>query len=237
MIHRPLIPMGALTGRPTEQQLRDWLDAYRRVGIDQFMIYARSGLEIEYLSAEWFAACRHIIEHAARHGMAIWIYDEFNWPSGGAGGKVLAANPGFAARKLLIYRAAPTDFATEPVAGGLAHCRIVQSTDSHAHDVLNPDAMDCFIRLTHEQYAKHFSAYFGGTIKGFFTDEPSFAYGNTGHCDQQPALTRRCAPLNMPGKMASIRSPCVFRSHWHPSSPPPGNSPATAGWTTFCAAL
>jgi len=188
MIHRPLIPMGALTGRPTEQQLRDWLDAYRRVGIDQFMIYARSGLEIEYLSAEWFAACRHIIEHAARHGMAIWIYDEFNWPSGGAGGKVLAANPGFAARKLLIYRAAPTDFATEPVAGGLAHCRIVQSTDSHAHDVLNPDAMDCFIRLTHEQYAKHFSAYFGGTIKGFFTDEPSFAYGNTGHCDQQPAL-------------------------------------------------
>jgi hypothetical protein len=180
--------MGAITGRPTEQQLCDWLDAYWRVGIDQFMIYARSGLEIEYLGADWFAACRCLIEHAARRGMAIWIYDEFNWPSGGAGGKVLACNPEFAARKLLVYREAPNDFATEPVAGGRADCRIVHCTDSHAHDVLNPDAMDCFIRLTHEQYAKHFSGYFGGTIKGFFTDEPSFAYGNAGQGDPRVAL-------------------------------------------------
>jgi hypothetical protein len=44
MSHRPLIPMGALTGCPTKQQLTDWLDTYRRVGIEQFIIYAkRSG--------------------------------------------------------------------------------------------------------------------------------------------------------------------------------------------------
>jgi hypothetical protein len=180
--------MGALTGRPTKQQLTDWLDRYLDVGIDQFMIYARSGLEIEYLSDDWFAACRHIIEHAAATGMAIWIYDEFNWPSGGAGGKVLAANPEFAARKLLIYRESPDDIAVEPIAGGRAFGRIAGATDSHAHDVLNPDAVDCFIRLTHEQYADHFTEHFGSTIRGFFTDEPSFAYGGAAQGDLRVAL-------------------------------------------------
>jgi hypothetical protein len=188
MSHRPIIPMAALTGRPTKQQLTAWLDTYAGAGIDQFMIYGRSGLEIEYLSADWFEACRHIIEHASELGMAIWIYDEFNWPSGGAGGKVLATDPEFAARKLLVYRERPGDVAVEPIAGGRAFGRVVRSTDSHAHDVLNPDAMNCFIRLTHEQYAKHFSDYFGSTIKGFFTDEPSFAYGNAGEGDPRVAL-------------------------------------------------
>lgn len=175
--------MGALTGRPTGEQLTEWLARHRAAGLDQFMIYARSGLELEYLGTDWFEACRCLIEQAARHGMAIWIYDELNWPSGGAGGRVLAADPDFAARKLLVYREQPDDVAAEPVAGGRAYCRTARVTGSHAHDVLNPEAVDCFIRLTHEQYARHFAGYFGGTIKGFFTDEPSFAYGDAAHGD------------------------------------------------------
>jgi len=187
-MQRPLIPMGAMTGHPTGQELRDWLDRYLDVGIDQFMIYARSGLEIKYLSADWFEACRCLVEHAARRGMAIWIYDEFNWPSGGAGGNVLACDPAFAARKLLAYRERPDEAAVEPITGGRAFCRIARTADSHAHDVLNPDAVDCFIRLTHEQYAEHFAKHFGSTIKGFFTDEPSFAYGNAAQGDSRVAL-------------------------------------------------
>lgn len=42
-----------------------------------------------------------------------------------------------------------------------------------AGDLLNKDAMQAFIRLTHERYYEYLSEEFGKTIIGFFTDEPS----------------------------------------------------------------
>jgi len=42
-----------------------------------------------------------------------------------------------------------------------------------AGDILNPDAVDCFIRLTHERYRHHLGEHFGDTIIAMFTDEPS----------------------------------------------------------------
>ncbi len=39
-------------------------------------------------------------------------------------------------------------------------------------DILNPEAVRLFIRLTHDQYYEHLKDYFGSTIIGFFTDEP-----------------------------------------------------------------
>ncbi len=42
-----------------------------------------------------------------------------------------------------------------------------------AADLLNPDATDTFLELTHEAYFRALAPYFGNTIIGFFTDEPS----------------------------------------------------------------
>jgi len=39
-------------------------------------------------------------------------------------------------------------------------------------DYLNPDGAAAFIALTHDEYARRFSAHFGQTIPGIFTDEP-----------------------------------------------------------------
>ncbi|MBT3296291.1 MAG: hypothetical protein HN919_08910 [Verrucomicrobia bacterium] len=41
-----------------------------------------------------------------------------------------------------------------------------------AGDLLNPEAMQCFIRLVYQRYYDEFGEYFGKTIKGVFTDEP-----------------------------------------------------------------
>lgn len=41
-----------------------------------------------------------------------------------------------------------------------------------AADILNPLAVSCFIRLTHEKYYEKLGEYFGRTVIGFFTDEP-----------------------------------------------------------------
>lgn len=164
MKHNPLIPMGAITGRPTREELRKRLDDYRKIGIDQFMIYPRTGAELEYMSEEWLEACRHIIEHAEETGMAVWFYDEFNWPSGQCKGQVIKSNPEFCAKVLTVNKDDNGQFVWNIV-----------DCDEMA-DVLNPDAMKEFIRLTHEKYYQSFGQYFKTVVKGIFTDEPSYQY-------------------------------------------------------------
>ena len=41
-----------------------------------------------------------------------------------------------------------------------------------AGDLLNPEAMQCFIRLVYQRYYDELGDHFGSTIKGVFTDEP-----------------------------------------------------------------
>ena len=83
-----LIPFVAITGRPTEAQARSKVAAIQAGGMDSFLIYARSGLELEYLGDEWFALCRWMCDEASRRGMKVWLYDEHNWPSGTCKGRV-----------------------------------------------------------------------------------------------------------------------------------------------------
>jgi hypothetical protein len=41
-----------------------------------------------------------------------------------------------------------------------------------AADLLNPDAVACFVRLVYDRYYAEFAPYFGSTIQAIFTDEP-----------------------------------------------------------------
>ena len=43
-------------------------------------------------------------------------------------------------------------------------------------DLLSNEAVEYFIKCTHEEYYKRFKQYFGNIIKGIFTDEPSIGY-------------------------------------------------------------
>ena len=172
---KPLIPMGAITGHPTREELIATLESYRKVGIEQFLIYPRSGLEVEYMGPEWLEICRHILEYCDEHGMAVWLYDEYNWPSGKCKGKVIRKNPDFASKKLVAFsernscRRANQDVPAEEFFWTEVSIPLFA-------DILDPDAVDCFIRLTHEVYFQHFGSYFGKTIRGIFSDEPSFRY-------------------------------------------------------------
>jgi hypothetical protein len=42
-----------------------------------------------------------------------------------------------------------------------------------AGDILNPDAVACFLRLTHDRYYEHLKEFFGSTVIAVFTDEPA----------------------------------------------------------------
>src|SRR5207237_641753 len=56
------------------------------------------GLEMPYLGERYLDRIRLAAEEANRLGLATWIYDEMNWPSGTADKRVLQARPDLAQR-------------------------------------------------------------------------------------------------------------------------------------------
>jgi hypothetical protein len=89
------------------RQVRQMTDA----GIGGFFIHPRQGLTLPYLSDEWFARVRVAVEAARECGLQAWLYDEYPYPSGIAGGLLTANHPEFRARVL--------DQSTLDAAGGV----------------------------------------------------------------------------------------------------------------------
>ena len=58
----PVIPFLAVTGRPTDAELGRKVAALKADGFDQFLIYARSGLQYKYMGEEWL----HAVETCCR---------------------------------------------------------------------------------------------------------------------------------------------------------------------------
>ena len=164
-----LITMTAVTGKPARARVYEYMKGISDNGIYQVMLYPRSGCELEYLSTEWFDAITCFIEAASELNMSIWLYDDFNWPSGDACGRVSAIER---------YRLKSIKISGDGIGK-------ISRTSSHNKDLfgekyfpdlLLPEAVDYFIECTHEQYYKKYRSYFGNVIKGIFTDEPSIGY-------------------------------------------------------------
>ena len=74
-----------------DRKTLDWqIDQMAEKGIGGFVMHARHGLITPYLSDEWFECIRFCCEKARTLGMVAWAYDERDWPSGPAGGEVIA---------------------------------------------------------------------------------------------------------------------------------------------------
>jgi len=170
----------------------------------------------DYLGPQWWSDHGVAIDEAKKLGLDVWIFDEWMYPSGLAGGKVVAANPNFV-NHVVVDRSTvvegPAEVKPGEVPGGLAEFERVLSvvalqkgkepvnltgkaswtsgpgswrivwcvtkpvrpkagwSMANMADVLNPEAVATYIRLTHDATYEHFKDDFGKTIKGFFTDE------------------------------------------------------------------
>ncbi|NPV80670.1 MAG: hypothetical protein HPY52_10405 [Firmicutes bacterium] len=69
------------------------LQEQREKGFAGVFMHPRTGLEVEYLSGAFWEGIRHAIKEASRLGMKAWMYDEYNWPSGPVGGRLLREHP------------------------------------------------------------------------------------------------------------------------------------------------
>lgn len=182
-----------------EEKVRNQLADYVEKGVNGLVLHPRIGVpkEMPYLSEEYFRAVRFIVKTAAELEMKVVLYDEGMYPSGSAHGMVVQANPEYASKGIIILdeEKAREKLAAEKSAQVIAELsggrKIIygfaggtirgihfgeddgQPGAPKAADILNPDAVDEFIRLTHDRYYEELKEYFGTTVIAFFTDEPS----------------------------------------------------------------
>ena len=158
----PVIPFVAVTGRPTEADVVRKVRMLKETGYDQFLVYARSGLQYPYMGEEWLALSEQFCREAEKLGMKVWLYDEYNWPSGTCKGRVPRENDAWRYAELVVYRGADGSYRWDRALAPQGWVNVCE-----------PAAVARFIELTHKVYEKRLAPWFGNkTILGIFTDEP-----------------------------------------------------------------
>ncbi len=88
------VPFFVWNGRITKPEINSFMLDVKRIGSGGVFIHARPGLITPYLREEWFDLFRYALGKGKELGIDVWIYDEYNFPSGFAGGNVPAQMPG-----------------------------------------------------------------------------------------------------------------------------------------------
>ena len=193
-----LVPFWFWNDELNEAELLRQIADFEAHGVHGFVIHMRVGLprSIGWMSDRMLHFMRVAIAEAARRKMVVFLYDEGMYPSGSACGQVVATNPLFRCRGLTLAGNAELPAGQHLVAtvrrqnGEFVRVVDAPSFSSHirglhyltddgqaedcppAADLLNPDAVACFIRLVYQRFYDEFREHFGTTIRAIFTDEP-----------------------------------------------------------------
>ncbi|MFE5319228.1 glycosyl hydrolase [Paenibacillus sp. NPDC056579] len=263
-------PFWFWNGEMEEEEIARQIGEMKDKGVGGIFICARQGMDLPYLSRLWFDRVKFAVKTAQQAGLNVWLYDEYPYPSGMAGGEVTLEHPEAKQRMLsrtvqafqggedadmdlpwgrvLWAKAVPytSDGVKDweqavdvtPWIGSFQDETVFQQTGSTNYsrkryftyhtvkrlryelpasavqweviviteqevddfkyfgtfvDPLHPEAVDTFMQMTHERYAEEMGEYFGGTIKGMFTDEVGLRAGKLPWSPQiVPFFQERC---------------------------------------------
>jgi hypothetical protein len=80
---------GPLDPETMQQQVRRMADK----GVHAALPHPRFGMDRRlYLEEPFWKAMDATLDEVQKVGSSLWLYDEYNWPSGGAGGRVARGN-------------------------------------------------------------------------------------------------------------------------------------------------
>ncbi|MBW7459807.1 glycoside hydrolase, partial [Paenibacillus sepulcri] len=86
-------PFWFWNGDMEESEILRQIEEMKEKGVGGFFICARQGMTISYLSRVWFDRVKFAVEAARQAGLSVWLYDEYPYPSGIAGGEVTLEHP------------------------------------------------------------------------------------------------------------------------------------------------
>ena len=184
------IPFWSWNDKLEIKKLNEQIEWMHKKGYGGFIMHARSGLETEYLSKEWFDCIQSCCDKAKELGMQAWAYDENGWPSGFVGGKLLEKKEfrehylnfsiGKYDEKAFLHYDLSFDELHLTEDKSVENCLNIFDIESNSNvDILNGEVVDAFIENTHERYKKELRGKLSQNIEGFFTDEPQYSRSGT----------------------------------------------------------
>ena len=96
-------PFWFWNGDMDEKTIKEQIQQMADQKITGFVLCARQGLTIPYLSKTWFDRVGVAVDEAQKKDMLVWLYDEQPYPSGISGGKVVLDYPEFEAKHLVPH--------------------------------------------------------------------------------------------------------------------------------------
>lgn len=90
-----IMPFWFWNGEMKYEEIEYQLKEYYEKGCPGLYIHARFGVreELGYMNEDWLDRVKFTIEKAQEIGLQIWVYDEYNWPSGTCGQTIMEDHP------------------------------------------------------------------------------------------------------------------------------------------------
>jgi hypothetical protein len=93
-----VLPFWFLNGELDPDEMRFQLGQLREKGVHGVILHGRFGLEMPYMGDRYLERIALAADEAKKLGLATWIYDEMNWPSGTSDKRVPKQRPDLAER-------------------------------------------------------------------------------------------------------------------------------------------
>lgn len=104
-----IMPFWFWNGKMEEAEIRRQIREMAEKGVGGFFICPRQGLQVPYLSDSWFEKVKTAVAAAKEEGLEVWLYDEYPYPSGIAGGEVTLLHPDAKHKTLVQTKAEALD--------------------------------------------------------------------------------------------------------------------------------
>ena len=178
------LPFWSWNDKLEKEELVRQIQWMKSQGYGGFFMHARSGLQTEYLSDDWFDCIAACMEAGEREHMSCWAYDENGWPSGFVGGELLK-DPENCDRYLtyvigkydnnaLVSYLLDDDKLVRTSTGGQGeYLNVYEHISVSTADILNGEVTEKFLEKTHKEYVRRLKGK-AGVLQGFFTDEPQY---------------------------------------------------------------
>lgn len=98
------VPWWGWFGHLTPEKIQSHIKLMFDQGLREFFIFPAYGMETEFLSEDYFRDIEFTVNECRKLGMKVWIYDEFNWPSGMAGGRVPRLHPEAIGTEIRVHK-------------------------------------------------------------------------------------------------------------------------------------
>ncbi len=177
------VPFWFWNGDQQEPEITRQLDLAKAGGWRGLAVHARVGNRTPYVSDRWMELFRHTCIEAKKRGLEIWLYDEEGFPSGTVGGRLPARGEKFQEKYLVWHQVSPAEAASIPdviASFPVSETEVLvfqRCIGDQFTDMLNPEAAEAFLEMTHKKYVDCAGEFFGSTVTTVYTDDIGYHCG------------------------------------------------------------